>query len=634
MFATALHSAPATPAQQRVVAWVIGASLATFVLLAPFAQVKLPPVPPFISAYQFGLVLLDCIIASLLLGQQRVTKSRALLLLGCGYLFTLMLTVAHALTFPGLFAPTGLLGAGPHSTAWLYMVWHAAFPLFVVAYARAGSGVQATRRAWPWQLATVAAALAVTWLATAGQSLLPPIMAGHGYRTGYYGVVSLVWLTSLGALYVLWRKPARTILDAWLIAVMCVWLCEIGLAAVLNAGRFDLGFYAGRIYGLLAAGFLLVALLWQYGELFAREDAAREAALLRTEERYRKLFESIDQGFCVMELVYDPSGRAVDFIFREVNPAFEHHTGLRDVVGKSILALVPGHEPQWVEAFAQVVRTGQPVRLQRQAQALGRWFDVYAFRMDAQHCVAALFSDMTARVDADRERRGADQRKDEFLAVLAHELRNPMAPIRTSAALLERVSGDPARVAGAAAVIARQVAHMTRLVDDLLDVSRVTRGTLTLHPDRLDLRDVVKESAEQVRPLIDERRHRFDVELPTEAAMLVGDRARLVQVLANLIGNAARYTEPGGCVGIRLLRCTGTFSIEVSDTGVGIDPAFTPRLFELFSQADHARHAARAGLGIGLALARKLVELHRGTLTAYSEGPGKGSRFTVCLPAA
>jgi signal transduction histidine kinase/CheY-like chemotaxis protein len=272
-----LLNQPAGRAERRRALAVLLVSAAVFLAAAPFATYRLLPVPAFIPAYEAALVVNDLITAALLFGQYRILQSRALLALACGYLFTGTITVGHALTFPGLFAPGGLLGAGMQSTAWIYMFWHAGFPLFVLTYAvlkRRASGQPAHPA--PRGLASTAAvgaillAIALLALATAGEDLLPSIMRGNAHRPALTFTVSCVWLLSLSALIVLWRQRPHSVLDLWLMVVLCAWLCDIALAAMLNAQRFDLGFYAGRIYGLLACSVVMLELLLENGMLYAR----------------------------------------------------------------------------------------------------------------------------------------------------------------------------------------------------------------------------------------------------------------------------------------------------------------------------------------------------------------------------
>jgi signal transduction histidine kinase len=224
----------------------------------------------------------------------------------------------------------------------------------------------------------------------------------------------------------------------------------------------------------------------------------------------------------------------------------------------------------------------------------------------------------------------ADQRKNEFLATLAHELRNPLAPIRSAMQVLR--GADPAARATALAMMDRQVRHMVRLVDDLLDVSRISRDALQLQRARLDLATVVHAAAEACAPTIAARGHRLETRLPAVAAWVDGDATRLTQVLANLLDNAAKYTPPGGRIGIEV-RVDGEHAeVAVTDSGVGIASEMLPRVFDMFARVEPAAAASQGGLGIGLALSRRLVELHGGELVAQSAGPGQGSRFAWRLP--
>ncbi len=266
---------PAGRAEYRRALAVLLVSACLFVALVPFAKTPLAPVPAFIPIYETALVLFDLVTAVLLFGQYRILRLRGLLVLGSGYVFTGLMTVGHALTFPGLFAPSGLLGAGPQSTAWIYMFWHSGFPLFVVAYACLAPA-QSNPNPWSrtWTIATPLAAAglacALVALATAGQHLLPSIMAGNRYTSAMRGTVTSVWVFSLVALGILWRRRCRSVLDLWLVVVLAAWLFDIALAAMLNAGRYDLGFYAGRIYGLLACAVVLMELLLENGMLYAQ----------------------------------------------------------------------------------------------------------------------------------------------------------------------------------------------------------------------------------------------------------------------------------------------------------------------------------------------------------------------------
>lgn len=359
-----------------------------------------------------------------------------------------------------------------------------------------------------------------------------------------------------------------------------------------------------------------------------------QAALRASEERYRSLFESIDEGFCVIQVLFDEEQKPIDYLFLETNPSFEQQTGLRAVVGERMRALRPAHEEHWFRTYGRVALTGEPIRFQNRAASLNRWYDVYAFRVDApEECkVAVLFNDITNRHETEEALKEADRRKDEFLATLAHELRNPLAPMRNAVKILQLKGPPVPELQWARGVIDRQVEHMARLLEDLLDVSRISRQTLELRKEPIDLRLVVDASLETSRPVIEDAGHTLVVNVPDAPVRLVGDPVRLEQVVSNLLNNAAKFTEPGGRIVLCAAREGNEVVISVKDTGVGIDPTMMPDLFRIFSQQHMPNGRPQDGLGIGLSLVKGLVELHGGSVVARSEGQGKGSEFIVRLP--
>jgi PAS domain S-box-containing protein len=491
-----------------------------------------------------------------------------------------------------------------------------------------------------------------------------------------------------------------------------------------------------------------------------------ERAFQRSEDRYQALFESIDEGFCIIEVLYDDDGRPTDYRFLEVNPAFERHTGILNAVGRRMREIAPEHEAHWFETYGRVASTGEPQRFQQQAAALNRFYDVYAFRIGTpdERRVAVLFNDIAERLQAENalrqseaklntvierlpvgvgivdgngrtqllnpaalrlhgfaslddmlvhfeeyrehfelryldrrvmrsdewplaralrgefvrdyevrlrtpggeerviayssepapdgeggqivflmhdvtERRraeealrDADRRKDEFLATLAHELRNPLAPIRNAIHLLKLEAKSEEPHAEVLNIMDRQVNQMVRLIDDLLDVSRITRGKIQLRVERVQLSDVVASALEAVQPMIDDFRHQLTVVMPDASIYLSGDATRLAQIFSNLLGNAAKYTQRGGHIWLAAEHRGSEVAVSVRDTGIGIDAEQLPQIFEMFSQAAPAIERAQGGLGIGLSLVRGLVELHGGAIEARSGGRGMGSEFIVRLP--
>lgn len=230
--------------------------------------------------------------------------------------------------------------------------------------------------------------------------------------------------------------------------------------------------------------------------------------------------------------------------------------------------------------------------------------------------------------------RDADSRKDEFLAMLGHELRNPLAPIRNAVQVMRKVGVADPKLAWARDVVERQTGHLTRLVDDLLDVSRIIRGKITLHKKPVAISTVIEQALETSKPLIDARRHELSVRLPEEPVRVYGDPVRLAQIVSNVLNNAAKYTPSRGKIALTVASESGEAVIRVRDTGEGIPPQLLPRLFDLFTQAERTIDRAQGGLGIGLTIVQKLVELHNGRVEASSEGPGKGSEFVIKLPVS
>jgi signal transduction histidine kinase/CheY-like chemotaxis protein len=272
-----LSTLPAEPRDRRAALAAAILSLLLFFAAWPYAKVQLPKLDAFIPIYESALIINDLVTAVLLFGQFSILRSRAMLVLACGYLFTALLVIAHMLSFPGLFVESGLLGAGPQTTAWIYMFWHAGFPLMVAAYALLPKP-DADHRPLPGSrgpivaaaIAVAMAVLAIVALTTSGQAMLPPIMDGSHYTPAMKIVVGTTWTTSLLALGLLWRRKPHSVLDTWLMVVMFAWLGDVALSAMLNAGRFDLGFYAGRVFGFAATTFVLWVLLLETRALYAR----------------------------------------------------------------------------------------------------------------------------------------------------------------------------------------------------------------------------------------------------------------------------------------------------------------------------------------------------------------------------
>jgi len=366
-----------------------------------------------------------------------------------------------------------------------------------------------------------------------------------------------------------------------------------------------------------------------------------EAALRLSEEKYRSLFDQLDAAFCIVEVILDATGKSCDLRFLEVNPMFATQSGLQDAAGRLASEMVPDLEALWVDRYGAVALTGTPLKFEEYAAPLGRWFEVNASRIGdpAAHQVALVFRDTSGRkrIEEDMRRLAneaseASRRKSEFLAVLAHELRNPMAPIRTGLEIMRLRADSPETIERVREMLERQTYQMTHLIDDLLDVARVTSGKIQIRKQLADLNRVVASAVETSTPMIQGARHTLDVSMWGEPLLIEIDPTRIAQVVGNLLTNAAKYTPAGGRITLAVRKEGGDAIVAVTDSGVGLAAESQEEIFEMFNQVGRNMGLSQGGLGIGLALVRQLVALHGGSVTASSEGVGKGSTFTLRLP--
>jgi two-component system CheB/CheR fusion protein len=478
-----------------------------------------------------------------------------------------------------------------------------------------------------------------------------------------------------------------------------------------------------------------------------------EAALRESETKYRTLFDSIDEGFCIIEKVPGKKGDPLDFRYIEANPAFESQSGVGSVVGKTIRQMFPGITEEWYEIYDAVLESGEPKRFVLELYANERVLELYAFRVeDEMHRrVAVIFRDITkrrqdeeairhagerfrllaetmpqkmftatasgnvdyfnpqwmkytglsldeirdwgwtgtihpndmaentriwkdsiatgepfhmehrvrsadgiyrwhiSRANALKDAKGqvlmwvgsntdihdvkeADLRKDEFLAMLAHELRNPLAPIRNALQFLRNNSGNSEANKPAIDMLQRQVGQVVRLVDDLLDVNRISQGKINLHREKVELTAVLDHILEVARPIAEAKEQELVAALPRRPIYLNADSMRLTQILGNLLNNACKFTDKGGRIRLAAEQEGMQAVIRVQDSGIGIAADQLSRVFEMFVQVDHSLERGQGGLGLGLALAKRLVEMQDGTIEANSGGLGKGAEFVVRFP--
>lgn len=373
--------------------------------------------------------------------------------------------------------------------------------------------------------------------------------------------------------------------------------------------------------------------------LMSAEAQVRDEAMRRlqeSEERYRLLFETSRDGIATVDL----SGRIQD-----ANPAFQAMLGctMDELRTQTYRDITP---PRWHDAEEAIVRDqilarGDSGEYEKEyIHKDGSVFPVSLRAWPVQDAggkvigMRAFVRDITDRKRAEEALREADRRKDEFIATLSHELRNPLAPIRNGLHVLRKSKGQGPAAERAQEMMERQVEHLVRLVDDLLEVSRVSHGKIELRKKRLDLAAVVNRTIDVQRDLIDAAGVLLHVTLPDAPIPVDADPVRLAQVFGNLLDNAVKYTDRGGHVEVAAQRAADEAVVSVADTGIGIPKDMLPRVFDLFMQVDSTRGRTNGGLGIGLSLVRRLVELHGGKVEAASEGEGRGSRFTVRLPLA
>ncbi len=375
----------------------------------------------------------------------------------------------------------------------------------------------------------------------------------------------------------------------------------------------------------------------------------QEAQRKLAEERYRMLFESIDDGFGLLQMEFDVNGAPGDYRFLETNPAFERQTGLKDAVGKSVRELVPNIDGSWFELYGKVAKTGEALRFENHEPAMGRWFDVYASRVGnpALHQVALVFKDITARKHAEVERERlfdleraareqaeeAGRLRDEFLATVSHELRTPLASILGWVQMLRAGGLTEDKRARALETVERNARAQAQLIEDLLDVSRILAGKLRLELAPVDVQAIVEAALETVRPAAMAKEIRLQPTLASGCTVM-GDPHRLQQVVWNLLANAVKFTPKSGRVQVVVACHDSAVEVRVVDTGKGIPAAFQPHVFDRFRQVEGGTTRSYGGLGLGLAIVRQLVEMHGGTVSVASEGEGQGSTFVVKLPLA
>ncbi len=361
-----------------------------------------------------------------------------------------------------------------------------------------------------------------------------------------------------------------------------------------------------------------------------------ESRLRDSERRFRQIAENVSDVFWMFEC----QGSKLLY----VNPAYENLwqrsvEALHEEPDDWLNAIFPEDRQRIEMAFIRFCESGLLEEEYRLMLPDGRirWIRDRGFPVRGDEAegkrVARISQDISSSKLAEEKLQQADRKKDEFLATLAHELRNPLSPIRTAVELMNKVAPSPSGMEQQAReIILRQTNHLVRLVDDLLDISRITHGKVALRQEPIELGDFVRPAIDTTQSLIDARHHKLSVQMPDQKIFVKGDVVRLSQVVGNLLANAAKFTPAGGQITLSAAVTDTKLTISVTDNGIGLDPQRAPHIFDLFTQADHAPDRAPDGLGIGLSLVRKLMDLHGGSVEATSEGLGRGSRFDITLP--
>jgi PAS domain S-box-containing protein len=645
-------------AQRRTVLVVLAVSVIVFLAAAPYAKLQLPAFWAFLPVYQSAYVVVTTVTAILLIGQFRVQRSWSLLILAEAYVFDALMAVAHALSFPGLFAPAGLLGAGPQTTAWLYFMWHGGFPLFVTGYAfLKGRPHDALRQrtgsaAAMFSVTAFMVALAggMTLLATRGHDLLPAIMHGDLDAPTKFSVAVVTWLISVVALAGLWLRRPHSLLDSWLMAVVCIWIFDSALAAVLNHGRFDVGWNAGRIYGLVAGslvlGMLLIensALVVQLARLRADELRRSRARLSESETRFRLTFDLAAIGIAHVSL----EGR-----WLRVNPKLCDMLGygedelrtmkFQDLTHPDDLEATLAHMRQMLAGEIRVCTFEMRYIRKDCAVAWAHLTVSVAPKADGTpDYFISVVEDITARRSADDELRTLRQETERLMrfqvagqtvSALAHELNQPLNAVSTyAAAALRMLSGgdlNADKLRHALEGSAEQAQRAGQVVRDLM--AYLNKGGISAEP--IDLTGMIQEVVDQVRTNYRDR-IRFRTELASSLPAVSANRLQVEKVLGNLIDNGIEAMRDAGVpdtdivVTVRSNDDGGMAQVSVRDSGPGIDSQLLRRIFEPFFTTKPR------GLGMGLAISRAIIEAHGGQLWVESQ-PGAGAVFHFTLPFA
>lgn len=623
---TAQARAPTT-AERRIFALLALLYAGVTLGAIPWAHLAGPRVPELIAICNGGVALANICTALLLFFEFRRTGRDAFLVLGCAYLYSATMALAQVAVFPGaLGAP--LFGSS-QTAAWIFLLWRlGTASLFLAAVLRAEAAPSLvppralTRHVLYACLGTLAVCVAMVVVAA---NLEVPAVAG-GRFTGYNMSIIATYLALCGvALYRIWRAHAfDDVLYLWLSLVLVASISDQALASFAG-GQYTLGWHFAKASTVVSACLILVFWL---GGMSARERSTplhsiaeygaafvvmMTALLLRWfmlpwvgySFPFATIFGAVAIAVWIGGWKPATAGAAIGFFGATVLFVDPSGTIVTPVAGN-----VLGSLSYWVSC-ALIIGLGHAMR-------------------DARDRYKRLESELRERAT---ELQRADANKSQFLAVLSHELRNPMAPLLNGLTLLDR-DPDPAMAGRIRAMMGRQIDHLRRLIDDLLDVSRIDRGKLELERERISVDAFVRHAVETAQPAIDAKSHQIVVHYAADPVFVDGDHVRLSQVVSNLLNNAAKFTPPGGRIEVTVRATEREALVSVKDSGIGFERGDELHMFDIFFQLDRARALSPGGLGLGLALVRRIAEMHGGAVEARSAGPDQGSEFVLRLPRA
>ena len=637
-----------------------------FAVIVPFAKHQLGSIPALIPSHLTAVAIIDLLTAGLLLAQFDITRSRALLVLGCGYLFTACMIIPFALSVPGLFSEAGILpgSAGPQTAVWLYLFWHAGFPLIAIVFAlvkdddRAQGEIEPSRHSsGPAILCGVGivlvAVMALVLLSTIGSALLPPILQNQVYTSEKNIIVAVVWMICATALLVLWRRRPHSVLDLWLMVVLFAWLCEVALTAVFSGQRYDVGFYAGRLFGLSAATFVLMMMKVETAKMYARltqllaaeqENLRHEAALRRrlSETSFieqQAANEAVKQALTRQRAVFNSALIGIitlnqDGGIETLNPAAETMFGVEiaDVALANIGKFIDlgGRGEIGMAVLLPVMaaeKAGVCERVAYRPNGTAFPVDFELIDMQTERRMFVVF----VRDITDRKR---DERlKSEFVATVSHELRTPMTSIMGSLGLL---AGGAAGELGDSARRMITIAHgncqrLVRLINDILDIEKLESGKVQLTVQPVDLRALAAQAIDDNSGFA----NGYDVAVrldPASIKVVVGADSDLVlQVISNLLSNAVKFSPSGGEVCVKVENFGAMGRLSVCDQGPGVPDDYRTRIFEKFVQVDAADDRKKGGTGLGLSIVKQIM-LRLGGEVGLKSLPMRGCVFYFLLP--